>query len=257
MQSVSVKGKGYRSFCLSVGVRVLSSPPPVICFSLSDWWRFLSHTLFLCAIADVKYSIFTARLVTVSVTGFEEAESVFRSFVALIRSNDNFCNSYIIYIGEKNTGLQSSCHEFVLETTHSHYVIRDKPEDRAGVWTSKIAKPRYALALRTELTMGALVFMKSFLVVGTTEKNKLKRQLFLLQEFFSQLLRCRPTQDPNVKDTASGTISWSGKLNAEGKRDSTLNDDIVLTLAMGIWWAKRFMMKAIVGVDYTQFGGLY
>lgn len=67
-----------------------------------------------------------------------------------------------------------------------------------------------------------------------------------------QLGRCRVFAKQSDYDTAPERVFWSGKVNAEGKKQGGYNDDLVMTLAAGVSFWQRAMGGELIGFPYES-----
>jgi len=178
----------------------------------------------------------------------------FISLIGKIKKHPWLCDAWIIYIGERNTGIVSATHgEILSNIAPKSYSIRDEKAKDAGVWTDKAKKSRYGDHAREIFMMERIRYAKELIVLGTKTEEIVERQTDMRIELYKQVQRIQPTISGNQGDTALEFNSWSGKLDANGKKDPTINDDVAFSLFMGMYYALQFINQLITNIDYTLF----
>ena len=173
----------------------------------------------------------------------DDMDEMLSTFVTKLRQRPIFKNSWIIYIGERNTGHESGRHAQLLEKMRKTYSLKDKPDRNYGVWTSQERKKAYGNDLREMLKDKRFVLMKNFVVVfGDDAASEKLRRKDVQAELIGSMLRAKyVTSGKNKKKI----IGWSAKMDDDRKFDESMNDDLLVALAMTIYFSARFMKRTL------------
>jgi hypothetical protein len=112
-------------------------------------------------------------------------------------------------------------------------------------------KGLYAKSIIDALDAGNLRFMENC-ICANPFKNEKDAFPQTKNELHSQMSRARWISNTRTVDTGFPVASWSAKTGADGKISQGANDDIVVTLGMGIYWMNRIQEMNYPSVDYKR-----
>lgn len=159
--------------------------------------------------------------------------------------------AHILLAIEDNTGHEAGFITHFTNKIPKVHPITDKKRDRAGIVTTRYNKPEYAMAARHRIQTGQMTIAKD-LVVGN---QKLKyesgspvpdddKASFMLGKLERQMRRYVQVNSDNASVFAEDKVTVSGVVDRAGKKDPTVNDDLMFALT----FACRTADRAIQGV---------
>lgn len=148
-------------------------------------------------------------------------------------------NAYCIAIFESNLGQEAQHMRHMVKDERLVYVIHEKK--RAGVTTTHKRKELYATTLVESIQ--DLRFSPKC-VCANPKLDANKRLKITQQEFKKQMIQFKKLTIPAAKPFDLPKIVYTGKTK------KGVNDDLVMTLMIGLFWAREFINKKIPNVPY-------
>lgn len=198
----------------------------------------------------------------------EDTEKLLRNHLALLRADPFLKEAWIILIYEKGTGHESG-HHWKIVNEHQYqpaYAIYDKVVDLEqakntieadpGVRLDNYRKNQYGKTLSDALRYHK-IYIYNWLVVGNLSvPNYDNRISYMKRILCRQLNQCKykfTDIDPdNVELSNSRTRTWNGKMNEFGKVVPGQNDDVVMSLAQGLYYATLIERGELPGFPYNK-----
>lgn len=192
------------------------------------------------------------------------AKALFTSHIDAIRRNPFLRHAWIIVMIERNTGHEAGHLSEILDDRHRYpktYKFYEKalPESRRrhtpmedpGFITDMYKKGKYAKSLSDALDDGAVRYL-STCVCANPFKDEDKALDDAKRELHSQIARARWITNSRSTDMGFAKSSWSACTGADGKIAKGVNDDLVITLSMNLYWTNRILSGAQQSVDYDM-----
>ena len=151
-------------------------------------------------------------------------------------------NAWCIAIFESNLGQEAQHMKHMVKDERLVYVVHEKK--RAGVTTTHKRKELYATTLVESIHN--LRFSPKC-VCANPKLDANARLTQTKQEFKKQMIQFKKLTIPAAKPFDLPKIIYTGKTK------KGMNDDIVMTLMIGLFWAREFCNKRIPGVPYDTF----
>ena len=185
---------------------------------------------------------FIMGLDAMKVKGPEDMKTLLISHLRAVRSHPRLRNAWCIFIPESNLGMEAAHMAHMLQNERLVYTLKEK--NRVGVATTNKRKILYVQAC-LEYQSGMHISPKCVCVNPQLDANE--RLLLTKKEFRTQLLK--------FKKLVVGTVNAFDlpKIIFTGKTSSGNQDDLVLTLLFGVFWAREFLGKKIPNVPYEMF----
>lgn len=172
----------------------------------------------------------------------EEMQDFLMQHLAGIRGDARFKDSWIIFIAESNLGQEASHSAFFLRDQRRVWCMSEK--GRPGVNTTHDRKEKMVSSLLLFVNQQAMSLYKNFITTNTQLCAKTRREK-TLEEFKKQFSSFRKIVSKPKEAWKLPRISYSGKGNGN-------NDDMIMTLLIGAWWAQRFCNRE-VAAPYEDF----
>ena len=175
-----------------------------------------------------------------------EMEQFLKQHVASIRGNQNFRDSWLILIAESNLGQEASHAHHFLKGYRRLWAISEKGKSgvRVGVNTTHERKELMVNTLLLFVNQEAIGVYKNLICANPHVCSK-SRKAKVMDEFKKQFAGFRKVVTKPKESWKLPRIIYTGKLKGS-------NDDILMCLLFGVWWAQRFVNKEILA-PYDQF----
>lgn len=144
----------------------------------------------------------------------------------------------VILATEDNTGHEAGyIAHFAKKRPNVHPIYNPTRTKRAGLATTRYNKPEYAMAARHRIQMGQLSIAKK-LIVGNTELRSESGSLvpqdqkgdYMLAKLEKQMRRYVQVDTKSDSVFATERVTMSGVIDREGRKDPTVNDDLMFAL---------------------------
>jgi hypothetical protein len=171
----------------------------------------------------------------------EQIEQMLKQHVRSLRGNPKLKHAYIIFLPENNLGQEAEHARHMLQHERRLYTVHEKR--KAGVCTTHARKELYALTLLEYINNETIAFAK-----GTVCANPMMdantRLRITRKEFQKQMVQFRKIILPSKQPFKANKVVYSGKAK------SGMNDDLVMTLMIAVYWGREFLRRRIVGIPY-------
>lgn len=174
--------------------------------------------------------------------GPEEIRALLIQHLRGVRAHPRLRSAWNICIFESNLGQEAAHMRHMVKDERLTYVIHEKK--RPGVMTTNSRKELYVQAL-LEHQHGMHLIPDLVCVNPKADANV--RTVMTKKEFRKQLLMFKKLVIPGANAFNLPKIVYTGKCK------TGQNDDLVLCLMIGVFWAREFYNKKIPNIDYTQF----
>lgn len=174
--------------------------------------------------------------------GPEEIKALLIQHTRGVRAHPRLRSAWNICIFESNLGQEAAHMKHMVKDERLTYVIHEKK--RPGVMTTNSRKELYVQAL---LEYQHSMHLIPNLVCVNPKMDANTRTVMTKKEFRKQLLMFKKLVVPGANAFNIPKIVYTGKCK------SGQNDDLVLTLMIGAFWAREFLNKKIPNIDYEQF----
>lgn len=219
----------------------------------------------------------------------EDAKHLLYNHLRLIRQDPWLQDAWLVLFVERNTGHESGHLAEVMRTftkraaylepkNESHkrkmarmggggqHGARDaghniameymrKSESDPGFWTDHKMKNQFRVDLRNALIQNRIYYYMNGVsgdVIAAQNYTMEQRFAMNKEKLEEQLSRARVFLMSSAYDTGPDKYHWSGKVNAEGKKQGGYNDDLVITLSAGISLWESAMNGQLPGFPYTH-----
>ncbi len=176
-----------------------------------------------------------------------EGEMLSRTLVQLINNIKNFrftSGAYIYYILERNVGCENEHAAIVnhmdrvlMLSDHSGTQEGDNP--KPGINTDAQKKTEYKLLLSIELRNDSIVFIDELMVIPSPGASVQTTRDAMRAMLIEQMKRARLTKSASYRAHNNATVSWSAKLDSEGKPKESMRDDLLLSFVFILYVLKR------------------
>jgi hypothetical protein len=172
----------------------------------------------------------------------EDISALLIQHIRGVRAHPRLTNAWCIFIPESNLGNEASHMKHMLRNERLIYTIHEKK--RVGVNTTNKRKELY---VATVLEYAASMHIIPNCVCVNPKLDANKRLLQTKAEFRKQMLIFKKLTIPGPKPFDLPKIVYTGKTK------TGVNDDMVMTLMIGCFWAREFLAKRIANVPYDDF----
>jgi hypothetical protein len=189
------------------------------------------------------------------------AKALFISHIEALRSNPFLRHAWIIVMIERNTGHEAGHLSELLGRYQKVYTLYEKalpdskrrhtPMEDPGIVTDMYKKGKYAKSLSEALNEGVLRYL-STCICANPFKDENKALEETKRELHAQISRARWITNSRSTDMGFAKSSWSACTGADGKIAKGVNDDLVITLSMNLYWTNRILSGAQASVDYEM-----
>lgn len=136
--------------------------------------------------------------------------------------------------------------------------IYDKYTDmrRPGIWTHGRTKVEYAMSMREHITNGTLKIAGD-LVSGDMrlKESPADKARMNFEKMMMQVSRYRMVDQDSDAPLSERKSGISGVINAKGKKDASINDDLALALSFCVGMVDRLRTRDFPNFDYSVLGG--
>lgn len=193
----------------------------------------------IVSICMLKEKCFIVGLDASPANGPEEIKALLISHLRALKAHPKLGNAYTIFIPENNLGQEASHMHHMIKNERKIYTIFEKR--KAGVTTTAKRKELYASTL---LECIPLTRIDKDCVCTNPNLDANKRLLTTKQELRKQLTQFKKLIVPAANPFDLPKIVYTGKTK------KGMNDDIVITLMIAVFWAIEFLKKRIPNVPY-------
>tara|TARA_B110001452_G_C15241783_1_gene430104 strand:- start:15964 stop:17517 length:1554 start_codon:yes stop_codon:yes gene_type:complete len=222
---------------------VLTSKPDYIFMAMDPNGGGTSHMAIVSVVFDSE-NVVVVGVDTAPTDKHDQIEQMLKQHVRSLRGKPMFKESHIIFIPENNLGQEAEHARHMLRNEKRLYTIHEKR--KAGVCTTHARKEIYALTLLTYFNSGTIRFLEDA-VCANPMMDANTRLVQTKKEFEKQLVQFRKIILPGTQPFKDAKFIFTGK----AKRG--MNDDLVMTLMIAIFWGREFVRKRIAGVPYGTF----
>lgn len=191
-----------------------------------------------------------------------DAKALFASHIEGLRRHPFLRHAWIISMIERNTGHESGhLSEVAAAYPRVYSVYQDAipdakrdmtPKANPGVFTGN-NKVDYAKTLIAALNDGAVRFLDTCVCANPFKDEEVALEK-TKRELYAQISRARWVASSRSVDIGAPRTGWSAKSGADGHIVKGAQDDLVVTLAMGIYWMNRILSGRQRSVDYELIG---
>ena len=174
-------------------------------------------------------------------TGPEEISALLIQHIRGLRGHPRLRNAYCIFIPEANLGQEAEHMKHMVKDERLVYVIHEKK--KAGVNTTHKRKELYA---QTMLEYIATTRIIPNCVCANPKLDANKRLVETKAEFKKQMIQFKKLTIPAAKPFDLPKVVYTGKTK------KGMNDDMVMTLMIAVFWGREFLAKRIAGVPYNS-----
>ncbi len=130
--------------------------------------------------------------------------------------------------------------------------LREKSERRdCGIWTTNENKIRYASDAREELSTDSVSFLED-MVCKNPFLDPDKRIKITQKKFIEQMKRFKLV-NPEIRNAGNiPKATVSGKVNDDGKINTSFNDDLYFVFTMGMSLLKSLYRREVKIIDYDR-----
>ena len=175
-------------------------------------------------------------------TGPEEISALLIQHIRGLRGHPKLRNAHCIFIPEANLGQEAEHMKHMVKDERLVYVIHEKK--KAGVNTTHKRKDLYT---QTLLEYAASTRIVPRCVCANPKLDANKRLLETKAEFKKQMIQFKKLTIPAAKPFDLPKVIYTGKTK------KGMNDDMVMTLMIAVFWGREFLAKRIAGVPYDKF----
>lgn len=206
----------------------------------------------------------------------ESVDVLLRAHIEELRKDPFLASATIVYIHEKNTGHSAGRNwNDVVRHYNNTYPLRepkkkagrlatnaagnknqnmavDFEENDPGVNTTPYSKNGYKDALQFYLKRKLLkIYGKCVTACPYRPNGKAFNDTY--RELLEQIQRARPHFPGHRGGSIQpGKVSWSAKLAEDGSLSPSLNDDLVVALAMTLYWVRKIYTMRYPGFEYDK-----
>lgn len=173
-----------------------------------------------------------------------------RILVRLIHDIKNFrftSAATIFYILERNVGCENE-HAAIVRQMDRVVMLSDysgtQPGDnpKPGINTDAQKKAEYRQLLSAELNNDSIVYIEEMLVVPSPGASVQATRDAMRAMLIEQMKRARRTKSASYRAHNNATVSWSAKLDSEGKHKESMRDDLLLSFVFILYVLKRLKL---------------
>jgi len=173
--------------------------------------------------------------------GPDEIRALLLQHIRALRGHPCLRSAYCIFIPESNLGQEAEHMKHMVKDERKVFTIHEKK--KAGVNTTHKRKQLYA---QTMLEYTRTTRIDPACVCVNPNLDATKRLLHTKKEFRKQLTQFKKLQIPAAKPFDLPKIIYTGKTK------KGMNDDLVMTLMIGVFWGREFLAKRIPNVPYEK-----
>lgn len=221
----------------------LTSRPRYVFMAMDPNGGGTSHMAIVSVVFD-KECLVVVGIDTAPTDKHDQIEQMLKQHVRSIRANPMLRESHIIFIPENNLGQEAEHARHMLRKEKRLYTVHEKR--KAGVCTTHARKEIYAITLLTYFNNGTIRLLTDT-VCANPMMDANTRLVHTKKEFQKQLVQFRKIILPGTQPFKNAKFVFTGK----AKRG--MNDDLVMTLMIAIFWGREFIKKRISGVPYATF----
>ncbi len=177
-------------------------------------------------------------------TGPEEIRALLIQHIRGLRAHPRLKGAYCIFIPEANLGQEAEHMKHMVKDERLIYVVHEKR--KAGVNTTHKRKELYAQTL-LEYVANTRIIPGCVCVNPKLDANK--RLLETKAEFKKQMIQFKKLTLPAPKPFDLPKLIYTGKTK------KGMNDDMVMTLMIAVFWGREFLSKRIPNVPYDKLRG--
>ena len=153
------------------------------------------------------------------------------SFIRRLTTDPWLETAYKIVATERNTGYVAGQIKEITDPIPRCYSLSTDPKKDPGVFTSPHNKNEFAVCLRHILESGGLFFLRNFVVAPAIRGGP-------------------PSGEPESRDGKRRHVGWSAKCDEDGITNPNLNDDILITTALGAWVLAKWEARGFPHVPW-------
>ena len=174
----------------------------------------------------------------------EHIEQLLLQHVRSLRGNRQLRNSHFIFLPENNLGQEAEHMRFMVRNEHRLFTVHEK--QKAGVCTTHDRKEMMVAALLCNFNSKTL-HISSQCICANPRMDANTRLGQTKETMKKQLIQFRKMVIPGSQPYKVSKFVFTGKAK------TGMNDDLVMTLMIAVWWGQRFLQKQIPGVPYENF----
>ncbi len=174
-------------------------------------------------------------------TGPEEIRALLIQHIRGLRGHPRLRNAWCIFVPEANLGQEAEHMKHMVKDERLIYVIHEKK--KAGVNTTHKRKELYA---KTMLEYVATTRIIPRCVCANPKLDANRRLLETKAEFKKQLIQFKQLTIPAAQPFDLPKLIYTGKTK------KGMNDDLVMTLMIAVFWGREFLSKRIPNVPYDN-----
>lgn len=177
-------------------------------------------------------------------TRHEEIEQLLLQHVRTLRGMPALRSAWFVLFLENNLGQEAEHMRHMLRNEKKAFVVHEK--QKAGVCTTNARKEAMAETVVSYFTANRL-FVSERCVCANPMLDANERFEHTRQMFIKQLVQFRKMIIPGAQPYKLAKFVFTGKAKAG------MQDDLVMTLMLVVFWGKQFLDRTISNVPYDQF----
>lgn len=174
-------------------------------------------------------------------TGPEEIRALLIQHIRGLRGHPRLRNAWCIFVPEANLGQEAEHMKHMVKDERLMYVIHEKK--KAGVNTTHKRKELYAKTMLEYVTTTRII---PRCVCANPKLDANRRLLETKAEFKKQLIQFKQLTIPAAQPFDLPKMIYTGKTK------KGMNDDMVMTLMIAVFWGREFLSKRIPNVPYNS-----
>lgn len=180
------------------------------------------------------------------------ASSLVLNHMRALRKLDFLSNAWFIYAPERNMAHEAG---FIYKDVRDEYRVLplcEKDHGDPGIWTSRPRKVEYAISARQHIKDGSVKLLNK-IVVSNVQLRENTRAKITVDKLFEQLYLYRQIDSETLDPNSMLRTGVSGVVNKNGRKDSSIKDDLAFTFTMNMGVCDRIYGKEYKNLDYSKF----
>ena len=174
----------------------------------------------------------------------EHIEQLLLQHIRSLRGNRQLREAHFIFLPENNLGQEAEHMRHMVRSEHLLFTVREKK--KAGVCTTHDRKEMMVASL-LDYFNGKRLHITSGCVCANPKMDANTRLAQTKDTMKKQLIQFRKMVIPGSQPYKNSKYVFTGKAK------SGMQDDLVMTLMIAIWWGQQFLERKIPGVPYDSF----
>jgi hypothetical protein len=174
-----------------------------------------------------------------------EARDFFTYFIMNLRQHRWLKNALFVFSPERSCGLGLTYYAEDLKSIDEYsYTIYEPGQTRPGYATTNERKNEFARDVNEVLSTHCLFLLKDFIISerGLPEAEHERKRADMVRELASQM-RHACIKPLNESLGSHSKFGWSAKHDEDGKRVNTVNDDLLLAVAIAIHGLRKWLRR--------------